>query len=55
MRLHYEVDIDLPDVPVDLGNAQAELIKTTFTSGVRKNLKIAGTVDRDVYIFNFRC
>ena len=44
-----EVDIDLPDVPVDLGYARAELIKTKFVSDVRKNLNIAGAINRDVY------
>lgn len=44
-----ETDLDLPNVPVDVKDAKAELIKTSFVSDVRKNLKITGNVDPAVY------
>jgi hypothetical protein len=44
-----ETEIDLPDVPVDIGDAKIELIKTSFISDVCKNLKINKNVDPKVY------
>lgn len=44
-----ETEIDLPDVPMDIQDAQAELVKTNFISDVRKSLNIRGNIDPAVY------
>jgi hypothetical protein len=44
-----ETVLDLPDVPPDVQDSKAELLKTNFVSEVRNKLKIKGKVDPDVY------
>ena len=44
-----ETEIDLPDVPVDSGNVQSELIKVSFINEARKNLKITKNIDHSIY------
>jgi len=40
-----ETEIDLPDVPLDVGEAKVELIKQNFVADVRKGLRIRGEVE----------
>jgi hypothetical protein len=44
-----ETVLDLPEVPPDIQDSKAELLKANFVSEVRKNLKIKGKVDPAVY------
>ena len=44
-----ETDLDLPNVPVDMNDAKAELIKTSFVGDVRKSLNITRDVDPMLY------
>jgi len=37
-----ETEIDLPNVPLDVGEAKVELIKTSFIADVRKDFGIRG-------------
>jgi hypothetical protein len=44
-----ETVLDLPDVPPDVQDSKAELLKTNFVSEVRNKLNIKGKVDPAVY------
>lgn len=44
-----ETVLDLPDVPPDVQDSKAELLKTNFVSQVRNKLNIRGRVDPAVY------
>jgi hypothetical protein len=44
-----ETVLDLPNVPLNVGEAQAELVKSEFVDEVRKKLKIKGKLNPDVY------
>jgi len=45
----HETDLDLPNVPVDVKDVKAELVKTSFVSDVRKSLKVTRNVDPSIY------
>ena len=44
-----ETVLDLPSVPLNIEEAQAELTKTDFVADVRKKLGIKGKLDPSVY------